>query len=265
MPGKNVYSQILERVFRARYRPGDREVVFDRDDLLRAAKQLRVETPRNIGDLVYSFRYRAAFPRLVAEAARPGEAWVIRPAGRGKYRMVLGPFHPIAPSPALAVTKILDATPGIIARYSLGDEQALLARLRYNRLVDVFTGVACYSLQSHLRTTAPGMGQVETDEIYVGVDKRGEQYVFPVQAKGGKDSLNAVQIEQDRAVCARHFPQLTCRPLAAQFMPDGVIALFELEVSTDSLRISAERHYHLVPASDLSPEDLQAYRRRAAE
>lgn len=49
-------------------------------------------------------------------------------------------------------TKIPNATPAIIAMYALSDEQALLAKVRYNRLVAVFTGVTCYSLQSHLRT-----------------------------------------------------------------------------------------------------------------
>jgi len=49
------------------------------------------------------------------------------------------------PNPLLSETKIPDATPGIIDMYALTDEQALLAKVRYNRLVDVFTGVTCYS------------------------------------------------------------------------------------------------------------------------
>ena len=102
----------------------------------------------------------------------------------------------IVPSEILAETKVPDATPGIIGMYALNDEQALLAKLRYNRLIDVFTGVTCYSLQSHLRTTAPGVGQIETDEIYVGIDRRGVHYVIPVQAKGGRD---AVEHRPDRA------------------------------------------------------------------
>src|SRR5438105_5867530 len=129
----------------------------------------------------------------------------------------------------VAETKVPDSTPGIIIMYALGDEQALLAKLRYNRLVDIFTGITCYSLQSHLRTTVPNVGQVETDEIYVGVDRRGAHYVFPVQAKGGNDRLGIVQIEQDFALCAHRFPSLLCRPIAAQFMAIEVIALFEFE------------------------------------
>ena len=69
----------------------------------------------------------------------------------------------------------------------MSDEQALLAKVRYNRLIDVFLGVAAYSLQNHLRTTVSDVGQLEIDEIYVGVDRQGRQYVMPVQAKGGSD------------------------------------------------------------------------------
>jgi hypothetical protein len=135
----------------------------------------------------------------------------------------------IVPAPMLAETKVPDATPGLIALYALNDEQALLAKLRYNRLIDTFTGITCYSLQHHLRTTVPSMGQVETDELYVGIDRRGAHYVFPVQAKGGRDRQNIVQIEQDFAMCAMKFPNLICRAIGAQCMQDNLIALSSLK------------------------------------
>jgi hypothetical protein len=137
------------------------------------------------------------------------------------------------------------------------DEQALLAKVCYNRLIDIFTGVTCYSLQNHLRTTVAEMGQVETDEIYVGVDRRGAQYVFPVQPKGGTDKLNIVQIEQDFAVCAQKFPALICRAFAAQFMEDDLIALFGFEISEDGVALTDEKHYRLVEPDDISAKDLQ--------
>jgi hypothetical protein len=117
-------------------------------------------------------------------------------------------------------------------------------------------------LQNHLRTTAPNMGQVETDEVYIGVDKKGAQYVFPIQAKGGTDKLSIVQIEQDVAVCATKFPALICRPIGAQFMTEGVIALFEFEESEDGIVISAEKHYKLVPPEEVTDSDLARYRER---
>jgi len=168
----------------------------------------------------------------------------------------------IVPSAMLAETKIPDATPGVISKYKLNDEQALLAKLRYNRLIDIFTGLACYSLQNHLRTTVPGLGQVDMDEIYLGIDKRGVHYVLPVQAKGGKDKIGIVQIEQDFAACKTKFPELICRSIAAQFVNEELIALFECEQTDKGIRVSAERHYRLVNPEDLSEEELKTYRKR---
>ena len=176
---------------------------FAREDIVTFASELGIGLPKNLGDLIYSFRYRTDLPASILAEASEGETWIIRPAGRSKYRFVLVSGAPLAPNPNLAITKIPDSTPGIIAKYAFSDEQAVLARVRYNRLIDIFLGIACYSLQNHFRTTVPGMGQVETDEIYVGVDKRGSHYVVPVQAKGGNDKLNRVQIEQDLALCGR--------------------------------------------------------------
>lgn len=168
----------------------------------------------------------------------------------------------IIPNENLSETKIPDATPGVIGKYALSDEQALLAILRYNRLVDIFSGVTCYSLQSHLRTSISGAGQVETDEIYVGIDRKGIHYVFPIQAKGGKDKLSIVQIEQDFGVCKAKFPNLVHRPIAAQFMKDSLIALFEFEETTDGVAIVSEKHYRLVPSEELTDDDLNQYKKR---
>ena len=260
--GANRYAQIIEQIFFAHYVPGSREVVFEREDIERAATALGIKLPKNLGDVIYSFRYRGTLPDTVRAEAPPGEEWIIRPAGRSRYAFVATTLTTIVPNPLLTEAKVPDATPGLIALYALGDEQALLAKLRYNRLIDTFTGVTCYSLQNHLRTTVAGLGQVETDEIYVGVDRRGAHYVFPVQAKGGSDTLNIVQIEQDFALCAAKFPRLICRPVGAQFISADLIALFLFEQSSIGVTLSSERHYRLVPSGTLTPQDLDLYKTR---
>ncbi len=163
------------------------------------------------------------------------------------------------PSETLVETKIPDATPGVIVSYSLNDEQSLLAKLRYNRLIDIFTGLTCYSLQSHLRTTLRGGSQIETDEIYIGLDRRGAHYVLPVQAKGKRDRIGIVQIEQDLEMCAAKFPGLVCRAIAAQYMDENLIALFEFEQTNEGIKVSSEKHYRLVRPDELSSEELHSY------
>ena len=159
----------------------------------------------------------------------------------------------------MLATKIPDATPGIVEKYAFDDEQALLTKLRYNRLIDIFTGVTCYSLQNHLRTTVPGIGQVETDEIYVGIDKQGRQFVFPVQAKGGSDEIGVVQIEQDIRLCEHKYPELICRAIAAQFIESNKISVFEFIIQDDEVKKVSERHYQLVSSSNISDEELAQY------
>ncbi len=114
--------------------------------------------------------------------------------------------------------------------------------------------------QSHLRTSVEGIGQVETDELYVGVNKTGEQFIFPLQAKGARDKVGIVQLEQDLALCESKFPALTCHPLAAQFVQDDLIALFEFERSEGAISIKEEKHYRLVPNEDLSDDEIAHYR-----
>ena len=259
----NRYAVILERVFFDHFRRGADRITFEREEFENAARELGIRLPKNLGDLVYSFRYRAPLPDRILDTATKGRTWVIRPAGRGRYEFAQIVPLDTTPNRSLAETKVPDATPGLIEMYALGDEQSLLAKLRYNRLIDTFTGVTCYSLQSHLRTTVPGLGQVETDEVYVGVDRHGAHYVFTVQAKGLRDVLGVVQLEQDFGLCRTKFPNLIPRPIGAQFMEPDLIAMFEFVETPDGIRIAAEQHYRLVPPDQLTPEELEAYKRRA--
>ncbi|MCC6445919.1 MAG: endonuclease [Armatimonadetes bacterium] len=259
---QNRYVQIIESIFHSHFQPGMEEVDFAREEIIDIANSLGILLPKNIGDIIYSFRYRTALPDSVRAQAPAGKVWIIRPAGRGRYKFVAMVPVDITANPHLVETKIPDATPGIIEMYASGDEQSLLAKLRYNRLLDIFTGITCYSLQNHLRTTVPGLGQVETDEVYIGIDRRGAHYVLPVQAKAVNESLGIVQIEQDIRLCAARFRALICRPIAAKFMEKNLIALFAFEETEKGIAISHEKHYRLIPPEELSLQEIEAYRNR---
>ena len=257
-----LYDALIVRIFKNHYRKGLDAFDFDRVEIETVAAQMDLRLPKNLGDLIYSFRYRKSLPVEIVATATGNNEWMILPAGRAKYRFKLAKLTQILPRQDLVATKIPDATPQIIVAYALTDEQALLARVRYNRLIDIFLGVTTYSLQSHLRTTVKGIGQIEIDEIYVGVNKSGQQFVIPVQAKGGTDKLAVIQTSQDLAYCAEKFPSLTARAISAQFMQDGVIALFELTLEEAEVRVVEERHYCLVPAKSITADDLRNYSNR---
>ena len=255
--GQNRYSAIIAKVFFNHYGNKGESFEFTRDEFAGIATELGIKLPKNVGDLIYSFRYE--LPTVILETAKNGLEWIIEGAGRAKYRFRLVKLNRIVPREELLTIKVPDATPEIIGAYALGDEQALLAKVRYNRLVDVFLGITAFSLQNHLRTTVKDVGQIEIDEIYVGIDRHGRQFVVPVQAKGGADKHGVVQTQQDVAFCKQAFKNLICRPVSAQFMTDQRIAMFELTVVDGVIKVVDEKHYQLVTSSAISTDDLEAY------
>lgn len=259
--GTKAYDGIITEVFRTHYRKDTTSFEFAREELRATGVRLGVPVPKNLGDILYTYRYRRPLPDAIRTTCAPGTEWIISGVGPGRYQFRVVPITRIEPQHGRFRIKVPDATPEIVAHYALSDEQALLAKVRYNRLIDIFTGITTYSLQNHLRTQVEGV-QLEIDELYLGIGKSGAQYVLPVQAKGGSDRIGRVQLEQDVEYCSRKFPNLITRAIAAQFMDDGVIAMFELTVETDAVRIVDERHYKLVPASEITARDLTQMKHR---
>ena len=66
------YNRIIERVFLDRFRPGDVKVDFVRDDLVDTATQLGMSVPKNLGDVLYTYRYRRNLPKAILETAPEG-------------------------------------------------------------------------------------------------------------------------------------------------------------------------------------------------
>lgn len=254
------YDLIIEKIFFDHFKAGMREFVFVRKEIKDAQEKLAPSLELNPGDVPYSYRYRRVLPSRILETQTKGLEWIIEGAGRSKYRFKLVPATRIEPNPNLATIDIPDATPELIRAYALDDEQALLAIVRYNRLIDTFLSLTTYSLQNHLRTTVKGIGQIEIDELYVGLDTRGCHYVIPVQAKGGKDQIGVVQTTQDIRFVDEKFPGMRCRAVSAQFMSDNIVALFELTLQNDEVKVVEERHYRLVPAKKLDQNAIRDYR-----
>jgi hypothetical protein len=259
------YLPIISHIFQAHWTKGKTEIEFSRDELIAAAIRLGIDRPKNLGDLIYSFKFRRELPDSIQSTAPKGKCWLLEGAGRAMYRFRIVDIggRTIVPREDIAAILIPDSTPEIIAAHALGDEQAVLARVRYNRLIDIFLGLTTYSLQNHLRTQVKKMGQIEIDEVYVGLNRNGAQFVIPVQAKGGTDKLSPVQTMQDIACCAAKFPDLVCRPVSAQFMNEDVIALFELTQQEGRILIVEERHYRLVKNEEIDSDTKRQYIERS--
>ena len=258
----NKYDKVIERVFFNNYREGDIRVAFNREELADACEQLKIKRIKNLGDIPYTYRFRRELPQSLTDKLNDDSDWIIIGTGVGNYEFRQAQPGKINPSENRQRIKILDATPEIVKCYAPGtDEQALLAKVRYNRLIDIFTGLTCYSIQNHLRTSIANVGQIEIDEIYLGVNKRGAHFAIPCQAKSPGDRFGIVQVMQDIEFCKIRYPNVLCKPIALQFLTENDVAILELSVDEEDrmLRLSVvdEKHYKLVPKNGITESEIK--------
>ncbi len=123
---ENRYQALVKKIFSDRYKIGATEVAFVREDLEAAAAKLGIALPKNLGDVIYSIRYRTSMPQEVLATQPKGMEWIVEGTGRALYSFKLVTINRIVPNAALVKVKIPDATPQIISAYALSDEQALL-------------------------------------------------------------------------------------------------------------------------------------------
>jgi hypothetical protein len=264
------YDDIIAAVFKNNHKANASSISFTRDELANACDSLKIPRIKNLGDIPYSYRFRKELPDSIKATAPVDAEWIILGSGVGLYSFRLASPAKIAPTSNRQRVKIPDATPEIVKKYAPGtDEQALLTKVRYNRLVDVFTGLTCYSIQNHLRTAVDDIGQIEIDEIYLGVSKKGAHYVIPCQAKSPGDRFGIVQVMQDIEFCKQRYPNAICKPIALQFLGETEVAILELAVECENevfkLSVVDERHYQLTSRDGIADADITAYCRQELE
>jgi len=166
---------------------------------------------------------------------------------------------PTIPGIRMAQTILLDATPRLVRVHLTDDRQSLLTLLRYNRVIEAFAGVPCYSFLVSAETHVTGLGCVHTDEVCMALDGCGETRIFAVQARGADEALDTEQVERDLAACAARFPGVPCQALGAQLVDLEQIALVDFVQTKDGVRIGTVKHYRLVTGDRYVSEDECEY------
>ncbi|MBC8448876.1 MAG: endonuclease [Chloroflexi bacterium] len=241
------YDQVINRVFESLH-AGHEDVnrlPFSKSDVERAVSDLGLSI-KNIPDIVYTYRSgRSQLPQAILTHRN----WAIEGVGKGKYaftRLTRSPYVDIPTD--VEIVHILDATPQLVLKYQGTDEQGFLARIRYNRLIDTFTALTAYHIQGHFRTTISDVGQVEIDDLYIGIDTDGHGFVLPIEAKGEspRDQLGVIQIIQMVRFARQYFADLIVRPIGVKIMPDGSYMFLEFNDSDDANLVATKRYKRYV-------------------
>ena len=85
---QNRYALIIEKIFFNHYEPGLKKFEFLRSELSEA-EELGIKLPSNLGDVIYSIRYRTTLPESILALQYDDLEWIIEGAGRGEYTFSL--------------------------------------------------------------------------------------------------------------------------------------------------------------------------------
>ena len=68
----NTYQAIIQHIFKNHYRTGIDDFTFTREEIAEAADTLEISTPKNLGDVIYTFRYRRPLPTAFLKRNQKG-------------------------------------------------------------------------------------------------------------------------------------------------------------------------------------------------
>ena len=240
------YDRVIVKLFDDLYDPKTSYVEFTKDQITQVCLAQNINV-RNVPDIIYTYRYRSSLPEAITGRGN----WVIIGKGKGKYA-----FQKLSRSPYitfqadLETIPIPDATPGVVVKHAGTDEQSMLAKVRYNRLVDIFLSIVTFHLQGHFRTFIQEVGQLEIDDLYVGIDAEGREYTIPVGAKGAdpREKVGITHVSDLIHFGKQNFPNLVLCPVTVKEWEDGSIfmVLFNTADDLEKIQIKSQKRYKLV-------------------
>lgn len=232
------YQDTIVRVFNNKLEEGfdtDEEIPFDRTDLQRAMNELDI-TVRNVPDIPYAYRSRRRLPDSIE---RHGYNAVIlddsQDGADAVYAFTKREQLVHVPEKAdETFTTTAEDLPDPVRDYIGKDEQGVLTQVRYVGLLEDFTGLDAYHLQSHMRMRVSNR-EAELDDLYIGVDEDGNHHAIAVEAKGVDETLNKNQlIRNTRGIEQKPEYPDSVETLAVKLDDDGYFYLFEFDVFEDN-------------------------------
>jgi len=257
-----VYVPILVDIFQRKYQDGDEIVEFTLDEVRETAERLDIKI-RNPSDLIYRMKSRTKLPSEMLDKGFK----IIKIVKKGVYQFQLGEST-IVDLTRENVFQIQDTTPVAVRRFleeklSEIDEQGLLTIIHYCDLLSHFTGLKIYRLKSHVRKSIVNIGQVEVDEVDIGIglDSLETPIIFPIEAKSASDPLNWTQIANQVNFSKQLFLNYVIRPIGIKVDYDSLLHIIEFtpEMEANKIKIKNSATYNLI----LSEEQINAIRSNA--
>lgn len=239
------YEDTIITVFENKLESGystEEDIPFDREDLRSALDELDINV-RNVPDIPYAYRSRRKLP---GEIGKHGyNAIILDDSREGADATYLftkkKQLIPIPDTVDEVKYTSKEELPKLVRPYIQEGEQAVLTQIRYAGLINDFTGLRTYHLQSHARMRVNNR-EAELDDLYIGVDGNGEHHAIAVEAKGKQETLNKNQlIRNTRGIEQKEYYPDSVFTLAVKLDENGHFYLFEFEIQEGTEGFSVEK------------------------
>jgi len=229
----SVYDDVIGEVFkRAKNNPLLFGGYYFSKDLVEEVVIEKGHSVKNIPDIKYTYDARKSFPQSILDEGH----FAIIGAGKGDYNFVELSKPNLISTQDLGISKIYtvsDKTPQVVKEIVGNDEQAMLAAIQHNEILNLLFSQKVFHVQNHLRTTI-SLGQIEIDSVFITENRK----IIPISAKGKNDYLSYTQILNLNRFCSEKYPSYQFCSFGA-FASDSTIYLVEFSTSQsiDSIEI----------------------------
>ena len=215
-------------------------ISFERTDILEICAKEFGKAPKNLGDIIYSLRYRLDYLSTYDYLLEKDYTWTLLSTGIGKYE--LSPLKKLR-IPSLESEDIIyikDNTPKHIHELRPLNDQSLLMKIIQNDILNEFLQDDLVFLQAHHKVNLQNWGQAEIDGILAS---NYSPHLYLVEVKGYTEVIAWPQMIQLKMYAQQNHSDTPFTPLFIQSHKDWSFSVVQFDYTNSFPRVKKFKRF----------------------
>lgn len=224
-------------------------ISFERTDILDVCKNEFGEAPKNLGDIVYSLRYRLDYLSNYDYLLEKDYTWTLLSTGIGQYE--LAPLKKLR-LPNLESENVLyvdDQTPAHIHKLRPLNDQSLLMKVIQNGILNEFLQDDLMFLQAHHKVNLNNWGQAEIDGILAS---NNSSHLYLIEVKGYTEVIGWPQMIQLKMYAQQNHPDVLFTPVFIQSHRDWSFSVVQFDYKNSFPKVKKYQRFMFTNMMDMS-------------
>lgn len=233
---KSFIKHLIEKNFTA----SQDSIPFSRDDVSLYCLKKFKKIPKNVGDIIYSLRYRMDYLSTFDHLLDPDYTWTLLSLSTGQYELKPMPKLKLPDLTSVPVISKIDKTPEHIHNLRPLNDQSLLMKIYQNKVLSEFLEDDLILLQAHHKVNLKDWGQAEIDGI---VASETSPRLYLVEVKGYTEVIGWPQIIQLKMYAEQNHPGLPFTPIFVQSHRDWSFSIVQFDFNSEFPQVTKSERY----------------------